>query len=103
VRRFHLAGNLVIALLRRFAYYLALPHELVPVDFAAFVDAHNSPRFRFPCFLAASLGPAAELAPLLHPANKFLVAPFFLAGLGTLAAHETCGLVYVAHGVLYYT
>src|SRR5438552_2656182 len=65
VRRFHLAGNLVIALLRGFPHELAFPHEFVPIHAtgmtlaalpatairaflvtAAFVD-HRLPRFDF--------------------------------------------------------
>ena len=40
VRSFHFAGDLVIALLRGLTDNLAVPHELVPIDVAAFVNGH---------------------------------------------------------------
>src|SRR5215472_18234410 len=41
VGRFHVPRLPVVALLRGFAYQFAIPHELVPVDVAAFIDAHS--------------------------------------------------------------
>src|SRR5216684_502456 len=51
-----------------------------------------------PSGLATALRSAAELAPFLHPADEFLLAPRLLAGLGALAAQETCCLVQICHG-----
>src|SRR5262249_6914532 len=54
VCRFYLTRNLIVALLGGFPHELALPHELVPVHFATFVDAHCLPRF--PDFLPLPFG-----------------------------------------------
>ena len=91
----HLPRHLVIALLRRLPHRAALPHELVPVHFPTLVDTHDSPRLLF-CF-ATALRSAAELAPFLHLADEFLLAPLLLAGLGALASQEACCLVHVRH------
>jgi len=91
----HLPRHFVIAQLRRLPHRAALPHELVPVHLPTLVDTHNSPRLLF-CF-AAALRSAAEFAPFLHLADEFLLAPLLLAGLGALAAQETCRLAHVRH------
>jgi hypothetical protein len=38
MRRLHVARNFIVTLLARLTHELALPHEFVPVHFAAFVD-----------------------------------------------------------------
>jgi len=56
---FHLASNLVIALLRGLAYEVAVQHELIPVDVSAFVDHFGL--FPFAIGLCAMLVPPATL------------------------------------------
>jgi len=55
MRRLHLPRDFVIALLSGFTNQLAVPHELVPVNIAAFVNAHFDLAFRA-FFLPLPLG-----------------------------------------------
>jgi hypothetical protein len=71
---FHLARNFVVALFCGLVHHLALPHEFVPVHFAALVDTH----FALPFFFPLRLGlPPSLPHSCIRRTNSFL--PHFLA------------------------
>src|SRR5689334_17760522 len=93
------AGHSVSALLARFPNQLALPHELVPVDTTRPALGVAYCNWSLETFFTVSLGPAAGLAPLLHPTDEFLFAPLFLPASALLRPKEACCLFRSVTGV----
>jgi hypothetical protein len=81
VRSLHLSAILSFPLPSGLPHQFTLPHELVPIDSATLVDAHDSPRL-------LALGPSAQFPPFPHLLQERRLSPLLNSDLSALAARE---------------